>query len=319
MMISIGGRDTAFCAGAKAVETPQAKSNPEVANAQSTLKSAGSNEIAQAQSALKTQGAAAATNPQVAINPQATSTALPGQGVGTETVAEIIRALIMLSQASNGGNAGITTVGGGTLNNNAPGFTNVSPQVINQAATGQAGSLANTGLQSQVQQKGGGAKMVGNGQGGQFTIFGQAFAAGAGQTQGQAKHVRDGITAEEHTRRGVEAHEKAHQQVARSYGIDTGSVVLERDGDLYTGGHVELRPQLAWDANRARSDKNYLAAFRKQAEGMVASAEAPQNVIAQYGAPMSGLDSNGYGKLSDADKQISSKWRGYLAQAQQMG
>jgi hypothetical protein len=299
MMIGIkafANSEIAACGGGggakanKSEATPPAESS-QVTNAKSKVKDADSNMIAEAKSMIEGLGAN-----QVKKEPR------PGTGSGTNNLAEIAKALaVVVETMAPGGNAGISTIGAGS--NGA--------DVVRSANNG----LGSDGKEAKVQAGGQAKRMQGNG----FSIFGQKFVGQQGQTMGQATHSADGITAKEHTTRGVKAHEDAHRITAQAYGIDTGASTVTLDGDIATSGHVELRPQLAWDSNRAKTDANYLQAFKKQATGMVASANAPANSIAQFGSGISGLDANGYGKLSQADIDISNKWKGELAKAEAVG
>jgi hypothetical protein len=306
MMMMIGikafaGSEIAACGGGGGAKAKEAETetkptapgdNGQVAQAKSKVKDADSNMIAEAKAIIEEMGADNVKQPP-----------RPGTGVGTNNLAEVAKALaVIVETAQAGGNAGISTIGAG--NNGADVVRNTG-----------GNNLRADGQNAQIQGGGQGKRMQGNG----FTIFGQKFVGQQGQTMGQAVHATDGITAKEHTIRGVKAHEDAHRITAQAYGIDTGQSTVTLDGDLATSGHVELRPQLAWDSQRAKTDKNYLAAFKKQATGMVASANAPANSIAQFGSGISGLDANGYGKLSQADIDISNKWKGELAKAEAVG
>lgn len=165
----------------------------------------------------------------------------------------------------------------------------------------------------------------------QFSRWGQEFFGNA-DAQDEKYFVNSaGETAAENTYGGVKAHEDAHYYVAQQFGIQTGPPVVEMGGNgIADGGHVSLQTH-EFDPNRAMTEgMSYVDSFRRSmGEGLIASAEAPQNVIARYGTTQ-GLIDSGYGELSEPDKNIAAqghqnlervdRWKnsphGQLAQAQ---
>ncbi len=148
----------------------------------------------------------------------------------------------------------------------------------------------------------------------QFSRWGQEFFGNA-DAQDEKDFVNSaGETAAENTYGGVKAHEDAHYYVAQEYGIQTGPSVVDMGGNgIAEGGHVSLQTN-EFDPNRAMTEgMSYVDSFRRSmGEGLIASAEAPQNVIARYGTTQ-GLIDSGYGELSEADKNIAAKGRQNLA------
>jgi hypothetical protein len=115
-----------------------------------------------------------------------------------------------------------------------------------------------------------------------------------------------GETADENTREGVMAHELAHFTVAQEYGIPTGPPVVEMGGPngLPKGGHVSLQTA-SFDPNRVKIEgQDYVDRFRRSmGEGLIASAKAPEEQIQAHGH-VAGLNTEGYGELSQADRNI---------------
>jgi hypothetical protein len=143
-----------------------------------------------------------------------------------------------------------------------------------------------------------------------FTRWNQTFYGREGQDPSTFINLA-GETAKENTIGGVKAHEDAHRLVAQKYGLSTGDSIVETNQNMAEGGHVTLQiPE--FDSKQAFLDPSYLKDFRYKSEGVVASAEAPQHVISQYGTT-AGLDSKGYGELSQADKDIAATGRANLA------
>jgi hypothetical protein len=143
-----------------------------------------------------------------------------------------------------------------------------------------------------------------------FSRWGEEFVGNA-QLQDEKDFVNSrGETAAKNTYEGVMAHEEAHYFVAQQYGIQTGPPIVTMGGNgIAEGGHVSLQTE-EFDPNRAMTDgMTYVNSFeRSMGEGLVASAEAPQNVITRYGTTQ-GLNDSQYGKLSEADKNIAAKGR----------
>jgi hypothetical protein len=114
-----------------------------------------------------------------------------------------------------------------------------------------------------------------------------------------------GETADKNTREGVMAHELAHFTVAQEYGIPTGPPVVEMGANgLPEGGHVSLQTT-AFDPNRVKTEgQDYVDRFRRSmGEGLIASAQAPEKEIQAHGN-VAGLNTAGYGELSQADLNI---------------
>ena len=204
MMIGIranAGSEIAACSGgahaqAKKTEDTPATESGEVKKAAKQLEGSDSNEIAQAVAMLQETG-----------TPTSAGRALPNSGTGTAQLAELAKALSVIIYDRMGDN----------------GFFHVNPgqayDAINQINGNQFQGVQQDGQGAQIERKGQAKQMQGNG----FTIFGQKFVGNPGQTMGQGRHATDGMTAEEHTRRGVQWHEDMNRQTAQAYGIQTGA------------------------------------------------------------------------------------------------
>jgi len=148
-----------------------------------------------------------------------------------------------------------------------------------------------------------------------ITKWNQHFIGDANTPQAQWKHSIDNITMAEHTQNGIMAHELAHRNVGLEHGLEVGAAVVDIGADgTATSGHVKVQtPEV--DFQRAQIDSGYMEQVLKQQAGLIAMAEAPLNQIKQH-APIqtSGLDSNGYGALSFADKDIANKAKAVKAQ-----
>ena len=138
-----------------------------------------------------------------------------------------------------------------------------------------------------------------------LTMFGNTFYGSEGTPQSQFKNS-SGVTAADHSRQGVLAHEQAHDGKARAAGLSTSGPILNQRNGLTVAGHVNLSvPQL--DPQRAMMDSSYLSQFKTQSKGLVDSAHAPET-----------LGIGGYGEMSGADHNVASIGRSNLAQAQQL-
>lgn len=138
-----------------------------------------------------------------------------------------------------------------------------------------------------------------------LTMFGNTFYGSAGTPKSQYKNA-SGVTAGEHSRQGVLAHERAHDREAKAAGLQTSGPVLETRDGLTVAGHVNLSvPQL--NMQRALTDSSYLANFKRQSQGLVSSAHAPEHA---------GI--GGYGQMSGADRNVASIGRANLAKASQL-
>jgi|GEM_PF-2738476 len=129
-------------------------------------------------------------------------------------------------------------------------------------------------------------------------------------------HQIDGITAKEHGRIGILAHENAHHFIGIENGIQVGPPKLKFGANgMVVGGSVSVGiPSV--DYARAERDPGYRQEALQKQNGLVKLAEAPANIniMRQY-APrqISGPDSNGYGRLSQADMSIASRAKSEIA------
>ena len=138
-----------------------------------------------------------------------------------------------------------------------------------------------------------------------LTMFGNTFTGAAGTPKSQFKNA-SGVTAAEHSRQGVLAHERAHDSKARAAGLSTSGPVLETQDGLTVAGHVSLSvPQL--DVQQAIMNPSYMSNFKRQSEGLISSAHAPE-----------GAGIGGYGQMSGADHNVAAMGRANLAKASQV-
>jgi hypothetical protein len=138
-----------------------------------------------------------------------------------------------------------------------------------------------------------------------LTMFGNTFVGDENTPKSQFKNS-SGVTAAEHSRQGVLAHERAHDSKAKAAGLSTSGPVLETQEGLTVAGHVSLSvPQL--DVQQAMMNPGYLSNFKRQSQGLVDSAHAPENA---------GI--GGYGEMSKADHNVAAIGRANLAQASQV-
>ena len=138
-----------------------------------------------------------------------------------------------------------------------------------------------------------------------LTMFGNTFTGAEGTPKSQFKNS-NGVTAAEHSRQGVLAHEQAHDSKAKAAGLSTSGPVLETQDGLTVAGHVSLSvPQL--DVQQAMTNPGYLSNFKRQSEGLISSAHAPESA---------GI--GGYGEMSRADHNVAEIGRANLAKASQV-
>lgn len=135
-----------------------------------------------------------------------------------------------------------------------------------------------------------------------LTMFGNTFVGDENTPKSQFKNS-SGVTAGEHSRQGVLAHERAHDSKAKAAGLSTSGPVLETQDGLTVAGHVSLSvPQL--DVQQAMMNPSYLSRFKRQSQGLIDSAHAPESA---------GI--GGYGEMSQADRNVAAMGRANLAQA----
>ncbi len=138
-----------------------------------------------------------------------------------------------------------------------------------------------------------------------LTMFGNTFYGAAGTPKSQYKNA-NGVTAGEHSRQGVLAHERAHDSEAKAAGLSTSGPVLQTRDGLTVAGRVNLSvPQL--NMQRAMTDSSYLANYKRQSLAVVNSAHAPEHA---------GI--GGYGQMSGADHNVAAIGRANLAKASQL-
>lgn len=155
---------------------------------------------------------------------------------------------------------------------------NITNAPLNAGPSGLAGGSSASG-QVQPQRK-------------QVSIFGHTFFGQEGMAVDQFQSS-EGVSMGEHTHAGVLAHERAHDNVARAAGLQTGGPVLQKQKGVTVAGHVNIGvPQ--FDQQRALKDDSYLKTYQTQTKGLVDSATAPS---------LAGIGS--YGELSDADRNVA--------------
>jgi len=135
-----------------------------------------------------------------------------------------------------------------------------------------------------------------------FSMFGNTFVGEVGQSKSQFK-ASNGMTAADHSRQGVLAHENAHDSEAKAAGLSTSGPILETKDGLTVAGHVNLEvPQ--FDKRRAAVDSGYLSDFKRKSQGLVNSATAPEHA---------GI--GGYGHMSSADSHVAEVGRSNVSMA----
>jgi hypothetical protein len=115
---------------------------------------------------------------------------------------------------------------------------------------------------------------------------------------------------------GILAHEDAHRLTAQQYGIRTSDSVVEPEGDVFNGGHVNLET-VEFDKQRAGSEKGYLQSMEHYAKGLIDSSTRPEKDIHRFQTgQLNGvnLNANNFGELSDADKKIAARGQNVLQQ-----
>jgi hypothetical protein len=156
---------------------------------------------------------------------------------------------------------------------------NITNAPLNAGVSGLSGGSTASGQSQQPQRK-------------QLSIFGHTFFGQEGMPVDQFQSS-EGVAVSTHTHEGVLAHERAHDNVARAAGLQTGGPVLQKQKGITVAGHVNIGvPQ--FDKQRALTDDAYLKTYQTQTKGLVDSATAPSRA---------GIGT--YGELSDADREVA--------------